>query len=211
MLDYWIVNIRTKIEKSCTEIGQKIQWSNPFRQRAIWPRWIRKSHFFPWRSNHAPKQKSIFHPTISTISIIVRFPQFLKKWTGFSKLWEIPLHDISVISKILHRVILNKLIENVVPKSLSKDLNLTFYAIWHCQLTYSRISLENQKIHHFWSTKFSIVGKRPTNSQKCQNFEYYFCFPKIFSNMTFTKFIMSQNRDEVLNKNSLGLHFQLKT
>ena len=76
---------------------------------------------------------------------------------------------------------------------------------------YSKISLENQKIHHFESTKFPIVGKPLDNAKKIQKFEVNFGFPKIFSNTTFPNWILSHERDETLKKKMLDSHFHFRS
>ena len=126
-------------------------------------------------------------------------------------MWEIPLHEIPLISKIVHKVIWKKLIENVVPKSLSRDLKLTLCAIWQWRFTFWRITLENQIFHDFETPKISIVVKSLNNLQKSHNFDIYFRFPKIFSNTSFRESVFGQDRDEVLKKNSLGSDFQLRS
>ena len=126
-------------------------------------------------------------------------------------MWEIPVHDISPMTEIVSKVILNNLIENVVPTNLSKDLKSPLCSIWQCQMTFSRISLENQKIHHFDNTKFPIVGKPLHSTSKLQNSYYNFSFPKIFSNMTFRNWIFRQVVDETLKKKTLESHFPFRS
>ena len=62
----------------------------------------------------------------------------------------------SKIDKILD---LRSLIKNVTPKNFTKDLQLSLQAIWHCEQTNSRISLENEKNLDFDGPDFTIVGK----------------------------------------------------
>ena len=114
------------------------------------------------------------------------------------------------MTEIVQNVILSNLIENVVPTNLSKDPKSALYAIWQSQMSYLRISLENQKNHHFDSTKFSIVGNPLNNTLKILIFEHKFGIPKIFSNVTFINWILSQERDEILKNKLLDLDFHFR-
>ena len=115
------------------------------------------------------------------------------------------------MTEIVQNVILNNLIENVVPTNLSKDLKSALYAIWQSQMSYLRISLENQKIHHFDDSNFPFVGKPLNSTLKMSNSEYNFHFPKIFSKFGFRNWIFGRGVDETLKKNSLAPHFLFRS